>query len=138
MVRIQVLVVVLSLAGCTVKQPSPDLCNMPVGLRGWSGTTLRLTGVVVGGFEHGFMMMNEHCPRGGELKITAQTIDGNRMLDRLLAIGSRLGVTRMEVEAKIETPDGAPPALRVIRYFGSSFEPMSEQQLIDFDRKQGK
>ncbi|RYF40241.1 MAG: hypothetical protein EOO38_22170 [Cytophagaceae bacterium] len=137
MARYPPLIVVLALAGCTVEPPPPNLCNMPVGLRGWGGSTLRLTGTVVGGFEHGFAMMDEHCPRGGELKVTGQTIDGDRMLNRLHAIGTRPGVTRMDVEAKIETPDGTPPTLRVIRYFGSSFQPMSDQQLTDFDRERG-
>jgi hypothetical protein len=110
---------------------------MPVGLRGWSGATLRLTGIVVGGFEHGFTIMEDRCPRGGELKVTDKTIDCDRMLNRLRTIGPRLGVTRVDVEVKIETSDGAPPTMRVVRYFGSSFQPMTDQQLKDFDRKRG-
>lgn len=137
MARISVLIIVLALAGCAVEQPPPNLCNMPVGLRGWGGATLRFTGTVVGAFEHGFAMMDEHCPRGGDLKVTGQTINGDRMLNQLGAIGARLGVTRMDVEARIETRDGAPPTLRVIRYFGSSFQPMTNQQLTNFDRKRG-
>ncbi len=137
MARVPVLIVALALAGCAVEQPSPDLCNMPVGLRGWGGPTLRLRGTVNGSFEHGFMMMDEHCPRGGELKVTGQTIDGDRMLSRFRAIGPRLGVTRMEIEARIETPDGKAPTLRAIRYFGGSFQSMTAQQLTDFDRKRG-
>lgn len=137
MARLSVLILVPVLAGCSVKQPSPDLCNMPMGLRGWGGATLRLTGIVVGGFPDGFTMMDERCPRGGKLKVTEQTIQGELMLNRLRKVGSQLGVTRMTVEAKIETLDGAPPTLRVIRYFASSFQPMTERQLIDFDRKRG-
>jgi hypothetical protein len=108
------------------------------GLRGWGGTTLRATGIVEGGFEHGFTMMDEHCTRGGKLVVTGETVNGHRMLKRLGMIGQSLGLTRMDVEARIETLDGAAPNLRVTRYYGSLFEPMSEHQLSEFDRKRGR
>ena len=110
---------------------------MPIGLRGWSGVTVRTTGIVVGGFEHGFSMMDEHCSRGGTLVITNQTVNGDRMLNRLRTIGSMVGVMRMDIEAKIDASGGASPKLRVTKYHGSSFQPMSEHQLSEFDRKRG-
>jgi hypothetical protein len=137
MLRHSTLALLLVLVGCAAKQPEAKLCNMPVGLRGWGGVNMRLTGVVVGGFEHGFSISDEHCARGGELVFTSQTVNGNRLLERLHAIGTSTGVTRMDVSATIATSDGSVPKLRVTRYYGSSFEPMSKRQLIEFDRKQG-
>ena len=126
----------LAAAGCAPKQPEAKLCNMPVGLRGWAGVNLRLTGIVEGGFPHGFSIMDEHCPRGGHLMVTNQTVNVDRMRNRLDAIGTSVGVMRMDVSATIETGDGA-PTLRVTRYYGGSFEPMSERQRSEFYRKRG-
>jgi hypothetical protein len=135
MFRFPVLALLLLVPGCSAAQPVAKVCNMPVGLRGWNGVTLRTTGIVVGGFEHGVSLMDEHCARGGELVGTSRTLNGDRMLERLAAIGSLIGIVRMDVEAKIETLDGATPKLRVSRYYGNSFEPMSHRQLSAFERR---
>lgn len=137
MLRLSALALVLALAGCAAEQPDAKLCNMPVALRGWGGVTLRTTGIVEGGFEHGFTFSDEHCARGGELVVTSRTVNRDRILNRLSAIGPALGVTRMDIEAKIVTSDGAPAELLVTRYYGGWFQPMSEQQLSAFDRKRG-
>jgi hypothetical protein len=137
MLRLSALAFVLAIGGCAIEQPDAKLCNMPVALRGWSGVTVRMTGIVKGGFEHGFTIMDDHCARGGELIVTSRSVNGDRLLNKLSAVGSAVGVTRIDIEAKIVTADDASPKLLVSRYYGGWFQPMSQQQLSDFDRMRG-
>ncbi len=108
---------------------------MPWGLHGWGGVTLRLTGILVGGPEHGFMLTDEHCLHGGQLAIANNAVNRDHLEKRLRSIGVATGLTRIDVEAKIVEVDGAGPFLRVTRYYGGSFQPMSEVEEQDYFRK---
>lgn len=101
---------------------------MPWGLRGWSGITIRASGIVGGGPEHGFFLSGEHCLKGGRLYVADDAVNGDRLNQRLLSIGVKPGITRIDVEARIERDDDDGPVLRVTRYFGGSFQPMTERQ----------
>lgn len=58
----------ITLHGChEVRPPTPTLCTLPRHLAGWNGTTLRLTGVVIGTMEHGYILKGIGCQNAVEL-----------------------------------------------------------------------
>jgi hypothetical protein len=135
MFRLSSLALLLILLGCATDQSEPSICYAPERLRGWNGVTVRMIGVLEGGYEHGYTLLDEDCARGGKLANTGYAID-DRLMKAFFEVDTT-GTARIDVDAKIEALDGDPPMLRIVRIYGRLLKPMSDQQLDSFDRKHG-
>jgi hypothetical protein len=60
-------ITLLLLFGCTAPVPAPTLCQLPPHLASWNGVRLRLTGVVIGTIEHGYILKGIGCRNAVEL-----------------------------------------------------------------------
>jgi|EndMetStandDraft_9_1072997.scaffolds.fasta_scaffold00034_12 hypothetical protein len=60
------LLIATMMASCAAPVPAPsDLCEMPKHLASWNGADVRWSGIIIGTFDHGFILVTEKCRHRG-------------------------------------------------------------------------
>ena len=123
MIRYIALFVTLMMTSCNAAPPmADDICKLPKSLAGWSGVDVRWQGIVIGTFEHGFVLISENCQRRGiQLGDWPLTPSGDLLEETLRREWLETGLVRVGVSGKI-----AGGMLLVREIHAVSLVPMSE------------
>lgn len=123
MIRYIALVVTVMMTSCNAPPPiADDICKLPKTLAGWSGVDVHWRGIVIGTFEHGFVLISENCLRRGiQLGDWPSTPSGDLLEETLRREWREPGLVRVGVSGKI-----AGRRLLVQEIHAVSLVPMSE------------
>jgi hypothetical protein len=130
--RIIIILAAYLLAGCKAPLVAPkDICDFPRNFAGWRGTNVSFKGVLVGTFEHGYVLVAEGCERRGiRFAKWPEGSDGialNKVLNRW-----DTGLARAEFTGKLSRE-----GLLVTHTKNVTYETMSTQEKAAFFRSRG-
>lgn len=108
-----------------------DICDFPRNFAGWQGKEVSFRGVLVGTFEHGYVLLAEGCERRGIGFANWPEGPSRVALEKVL---NRLdtGLARAEFKGKLSRE-----GLLVTRIEKVTYEPMTTQEKNAFFRSKG-
>jgi len=125
--RLSMILGLLLAASCSAPSiPPKSLCDLPRSLRTWEHTQVRWRGAIIGGFNHGFSLIAEDCPRRGIVVADwpEHTPDGRALQQELEKRFAERGVLRVEVSGRV-TSDRT---LIITKVHHFDFQPMTEAE----------
>jgi hypothetical protein len=132
MMRIVVLgVAIVLLNGCAARIPVPDLCDMPPGFRSWNGARVSWSGLVMGGYHHGFALICERHRGGVGLDWDETTVGSSQFEQAIRRTLDSPSLLKVRVEGRLMRNDDQ-VTIRATAITDIRVTPMSENDWYDF------